>query len=258
MIKKLIPKSLKGLGRELIRKAGYDVVYHSCEPGSFYRYPYAHQSDFFQDIKARGYQPDLAIDIGANHGSWSLDLSSTFPEVQSILVEPLEELSPHLESICNGKNGWRVAPVGIGGNEEIRRFQACEDTVSSSFLKGGEDGDGEVRELQIITLGTLLKDYANSKQPSLIKIDAEGLELEIINSGRDIIAAADVVMLEASFFEFNEGQPKFAELVAVMDQLDFSIYDFTMFYRRPHDKALGLMDCVFASNNSSLRNSHAW
>lgn len=257
-IKSLIPKSFKGVGKRLFRRMGYDLVYHQESPATFHRYPYANQTEFFQDIGARGFNPKLAVDVGANHGSWSADLATVFPSVKSVLVEPQQELKSHLSSIGEGKNDWVIAPVGLGAANEIRQFVACDDTVSSSFLKDGEDAEGDIRELEVITLPKLIEDYANGEQPQLIKIDAEGLELEIINAGRDVIKAADIVMLEVSFFTFNEGQPRFAELVSTMDELGFSIYDFTMFYRRPYGFALGLMDCVFVSDNSHLRQSHAW
>jgi FkbM family methyltransferase len=258
-LKKLIPKSLKSLGRALLRRASYAIVYHG-EPGSRDRFPYASQLSFFQDLRARGYSPGTAIDVGANRGCWSDELFSVFPHVQCVLVEPQEELGVHLQSLCQNRKGWKIAPVGCAGENGIRTFLACEDTVSSSFLKGDESkasGD-DVRELHVETLDRIADKYLDGKPANFIKLDAEGLELEILRGSERTIRAADIVMLEVAMFEYNPDQPRFADVVQVMHNLGFAIYDFTMFYRRPHDFALGLMDCVFVSNNSLLRKSHAW
>ena len=249
------------MGRRALRACGYDLVYFAADnPGTFHRYPYANQGSFFEDLNGRGYVPKTVVDIGANHGSWSVDLANVFTDVTSILVEPQEELTDHLKALANRHAGWKVAPVGIAGEDGVRRFQACDDTVSSSFLKGDDDPEdgGDIRELQVVTLDRLVGDYADGQKIDIVKIDAEGLEAEILKSGPKTISNADIVMLEVAFFEFNKDQPKFSHLVSLMSDFGFSIYDFTMFYRRPHDGALGLMDCVFVSNTCSLRSSHAW
>ena len=65
----------------------------------------------------------------------------------------------------------------------------------------------------MITLDTLTADYPDGRNADVIKVDPEGLELEILASGPKAVQSTDIVMLAVAFFESNEGQPKFVELV---------------------------------------------
>lgn len=258
MSMKRIPSGIKKIFRRILNWLDYDIVYFDKNPGVFHRYPYANQESFFHDVKKRGFVPKRMIDIGANRGVWSLELHSVYPDVQSLLVEPNVDLVDTLTKVCENKNGWKFVTAGCASDNSSRKFRKCEDTVSSSFAVGDQEIKGNFEEMQVYSLDHLREEYFSDSNVELIKIDAEGLELEVLSGGGASIRQAEMVMLEVSFFEYAAGRPKFSEIVSRMDEFGFSIYDFTMFYRRPSDFALGLMDCVFVNNESRLRASKAW
>ena len=252
---------MKQVLRKLINAVGYDLVPFSKRPATSNRYPYADLKSFLEDIRERGFEIRTMIDVGANTGSWSQRVSAVYPGVNSVLVEPQKELIPQLEAICQHHPGWQVANVGLAGVEGTRPFLVFEDTFSSRFLSSDSaesQSNRDVREVTVTTLDSLWHEYLSPTRPELVKLDAEGLELEIVEGGTETLNQTDMVVVETSLFEFRSGQPVVADVVAAMRQCGFSLYDIIWFLRRPSDHALGLMDCVFVSDRSSVRASNQW
>ena len=252
---------MKQVLRKLIQAFGSDLVPFSRRPATSDRYPYADLKSFFEDVQERGFEIRTMIDVGANIGSWSQRVSTVYPAVTSVLVEPQKELISQLETICQHHPAWQVAHVGLAGVKGARPFLVCEDTYSSCFLptdSAESQSNREVREVAVTTLDDLWHEYLSPTKPELVKLDAEGLELEIIKGGAETLGQTDMVVVETSLFAFRSGQPVFADVVAAMRQCGFSLYDLVWFMRRPSDRALGLMDCVFVSDRSSLRSSQQW
>lgn len=146
---------------------------------------------------------------------------------------------------------------GVAGRNGVRKFSSRLDTVSSSFQFDEAEGTN-IREIEVFTLDSLTVSKQITKSIDLLKLDAEGLELEILQGGTETLARTRIIMLEISLFKYHLDRPTFSQIVAEMDRHNFSIYDFTMFYRRPFDHAIGLMDCIFVSDSCSLKASDRW
>lgn len=248
--------------KQLLRRAGYDTVCLNSQPASANRYPYASFDSFLQDIRARGMVIRTVIDVGANTGGCGQYVEKYFPPFRNILIEPQEALIPGLHELVarSGHEEWIVVHAGVAARSGKRSFFAHDDTVSSSCLDVDNlqsSPEGTVCEIDMLTLDEIASEH-QATNPDLVKIDVEGLELEVIEGGRATLARAELVILEAALFEFRPGQPQFAQLVARMAELGFSLYDLTWFLRRPSDGALGLVDCVFAKDGGFLRSSSEW
>ena len=252
---------MKKLFRSVVNALGYDVVPFDRRPATARRYPYANLISFLEDIKERGFDIKTMIDVGANTGSWSQRVKGVYPEVMSVLVEPQEELMPQLKAVCESAPGWKIAPVGLAGSQGKLPFLVCEDTYSSCFLtddRASVQANRAVCEVEVMTLDDLWQQYLSPTKPELVKLDAEGLELEIVKGGSQTLENTDIVVVEAALFEFRSGKPVFADIVAEMRRHGFSLYDLVWFLRRPSDQAMGLVDCVFVSDKCPLRASNRW
>lgn len=258
-LREVVPQGLRTFVRSRLRDFGFDIV-RLERPGGHDRYPYANLTTFLEDLKARGFRPGQLLDVGANVGAWSTKFATVFPNVSSLLVEPQEELSRELDTLCRLHEGWRHAPVGAAGKNEIRRFKAFPDTVSSSFSFAADElsSKDEIRELKVMTLEALRDQYIPGTRVDVIKLDVEGLEFEVIDGSRNLISESELIIMEVPLFRFQSDRPTAVDLFNIMSECGFSLYDFTMFYRRSYDGALALMDCAFVSDSSPLRESNAW
>jgi hypothetical protein len=91
------------------------------------------------------------------------------------------------------------------------------------------------------------------KGPVLLKLDVQGYELEVLRGGPRTLTLAEVVLLEVSLLEYNQGAPLMPEVVAFMNSAGFVPYDVCGQFRRESDAALCQIDIIFVQRNSALR-----
>jgi len=58
----------------------------------------------------------------------------------------------------------------------------------------------------------------------IIKLDTQGSELDILRGGSSLIEKADVIIMEISYIEFNEGAPTAEETIDYMKTIGFDEY----------------------------------
>ncbi len=87
----------------------------------------------------------------------------------------------------------------------------------------------------------------------LLKVDVQGYELEVLRGGTRTLALAEVVLLEVSLLEYNQGAPLMPEVVAFMASAGFVPYDVCGQFRRETDNALCQIDIMFVRRESALR-----
>jgi hypothetical protein len=105
----------------------------------------------------------------------------------------------------------------------------------------------ETRHLR--TLNSLLSEVA---PPGLLKIDAQGYELEILRGALQLLPAFEAVLVEIAIIEINKGAPLLHDVVAFMKMLGFFAYDILETHRRPLDGALNQVDIIFIREQSRL------
>jgi hypothetical protein len=88
--------------------------------------------------------------------------------------------------------------------------------------------------------------------PTLLKIDTQGYELEVLKGGLTILPLIDAIILEVAIIEINEGAPLLDEVLVYLKDIGFVTFDIVELHRRPLDKALNQIDILFIRENSSL------
>jgi len=173
---------------------------------------------------------DGFVDVGANVGSYTV-LASGVVGANSISMEPVPSTFLHLkDNIHLNAIGGKVSAlnVGVGREHGVLKFTAALDTVNH-VVAASEEGL-ETIEVEVKTLDDILEDF----EPTLIKIDVEGFETNVIAGARKTLSNPSLlgVVMElngsGSRYGFDE-----ASLHAVM--LD---YGFTTFKYDPLTRQL--------------------
>lgn len=159
---------------------------------------------------------NVAYDIGANSGAWTLLAKTVMPELKVEAFEPLECFS-----------GWSIPetnlhPVALGAFNGKASLRVTNFADASSILPLSDNSRKhfgiEVKELVTVEV-VKLDDYRREKNlpfPDLIKLDVQGYELEVLKGGVECLAAAKAVISEVAFVELYEGQHMFHDIVNFM------------------------------------------
>ncbi|RZK39266.1 MAG: FkbM family methyltransferase [Pedobacter sp.] len=139
---------------------------------------------------------DVFFDVGANVGSYTI-LASGVCGAKTFSFEPLPETFSILQknvALNRLESLVRLENKGIGSQPGILKFSANEDTTNH-VIAADETGASYI-EVPVTDLNC----YYPNDQPTLIKIDVEGFETEVLNGGEKIL---DDERLMAIIIELN-------------------------------------------------------
>jgi len=152
------------------------------------------------------------IDVGAHHGQFALLARDRYPDAEIICVEPLPDAVDRLHAVHAGDKRLTILPFAAGGADGRRSMHVSRKTDSSSLLPilrpyvqafPGTEEAGTI-EVDVRMLDTLLK--SATRRPTLLKIDVQGGELEVLDGAARVLAEVDAAYVECSFVEFYRGQ----------------------------------------------------
>lgn len=145
---------------------------------------------------------DLFADIGANVGSYTVLAGST--GASAIAVEPIPSTFRILQSnigVNQFKGEVYALNIGLAALPGELFFTNSMDTVNHVVPSGTPNS----QVVQVNTLNTIFSD----RPPSLIKMDVEGFELEVLKGGSEILRSP---LLEAIVIELNDSGRKYGAL----------------------------------------------
>lgn len=133
---------------------------------------------------------DLFVDVGANIGSYTV-LASAVCRAETIAVEPDPGTAAflHRNIQVNGiEPRVTVVEAALGQHDGVAQFTVGLDTTN----KIAPDGDQRTREVRVRRMDDLLQGRA----PTLIKLDVEGFEPEVIAGGGQTLSNPSLLAVE--------------------------------------------------------------
>jgi FkbM family methyltransferase len=203
-------------------------------------------------------RPTSVIDVGAAYGDWSIMCQAVFPSARYLLVEPLEEFAPFLHDAVARLSDANWVPAVAAGQRGERNLRVHRDLVGSSLLvEAQESDDVETRVVSAAAVDELVRDH-DAAGPYLLKVDAQGGELEVLRGAQDTLRQTELVILEVTFLPLLIDGPEFADVVSVMAASGFVMHDILDLSYRPLDGALAQADAMFVPASSPLRTEVGW
>ena len=206
------------------------------------------QSQFFQCIKNLGFNPKHIVDVGANRGTWTRNALQYFPDAYFSIFEPQAYLSASFNDLLkNPKIKFHAKGVGPSSGMMDLTTSDRDDSFSFSFTAEQAKAFG-VRQVKapVVTLDEFLPTLGLPR-PELVKIDAEGWDLEVLKGAESTIANAEVVLMEAAvmnkFFKNT-----IADVVREMSERGFVVFDITDLNRTQKHHALWLVEIAFVKS----------
>ena len=213
-------------------------------------------SQFLRFLDAKGFACNTLLDVGAWRGDWSRNFKAIYPQSRVVMVEPLEEMRPHLEKFCTEFPDSKFVLAGAGPKPGEMEFTIWPGLSGSSFVpERGQplfDTYGK-RTVPVVTINQLIE-RGDLTIPEIAKLDVQGFELDVLKGASTILGQTEVFLLEVSLFKpLGPQMPVFFDIVNFMNDHKYVTYDITGFYRRRKDHALAQCDIAFVRENSSLR-----
>lgn len=206
-------------------------------------------SGSLHQLRSHGFEPQLVIDIGAYEGEWTQMLLSIFPKSRVLMIEPQSSKKPLLEKL-SGPN-VRATDALLGATSgDLVQFHEME--TGSSILPERSDIRRVTSDRTLTTLDGILKvEPPGWNRPDLIKLDVQGYELEVLKGSKQATADCEVVILEASIVDYNEGAPEIDQVIDFMRDIGFRLVDICDQARHPNGTLLQV-DLLFIRRDSRL------
>lgn len=203
-------------------------------------------------LVSQGFRPRHIVDIGGNYGNWTRTVLRAFPEAKVTMFEPQTRLAEkHVDLAADPR--VRIEYAGVGDFDGSAAFSFHERDDSCSFLYSSEEASRQGMPQETMPIRRLDTAMAESPfgPPEMVKIDAEGLDLQVLAGGPETIAGAQIVLIEATVA--NGVYPNTAAIVfARMDELGFRLFDITDLNRTPERGVLWLIEAVFVRKDTEL------
>lgn len=172
-----------------------------------------------QYLKDMNVNPSVIYDIGASLLHWTRKAKDAWPNAQYFLADATETTREFLAA--SGHPYY----LGVLSDEDGKLLNFYEDPQNpggNSYYKENTPFYNESHAKPRISL-TLDTVTAQLPKPDLIKIDVQGAELDILRGGKECLANAKDVILEAQHVDYNIGAPKFEEVIDFMKENGFDL-----------------------------------
>ncbi|HEY9167872.1 MAG TPA: FkbM family methyltransferase [Lutibacter sp.] len=200
-----------------------------------------------------GFYPNHIVDVGANHGTWTREALKYFPDAHYTILEPQEWLKASFQDILDTNHKVQFYPVGAGAKEGSFQFTIVDRDDSCSFRYTQEEaktaGFKQI-EIPVVTLNGLL---ANSKLPipDIIKIDAEGLDHEVLKGASNFFGKTEIFMVEAGVVN-KTFDNSFLKVINFMDENGYRLFEITDLNRPMPLSLLWLVELVFVKKDGFI------
>jgi FkbM family methyltransferase len=239
--------NVKALIQSILRPFGLRLSRLRNERGPDYG-----ASVLFSTLKRFGFSPHLVFDIGANHGHWTRAALKYFPEAQYVLIEPQDHLKACVQDLIDSGHKIRWVNAGVADRCGMLPFYVAGRDDSSTFLPPDNKSQTALASdfmVPVETLDAILSKY-DLPVPDMVKIDAEGFDLKIMQGASRLVGKTDVFLLEAGVLAPLENS--MARVVSTMADFGYRLVDITELNRSPKYGVLWLTELAFLRSSSSL------
>lgn len=256
MIRKLAARLLNGCLRSLpqdLRAKLFTSLLGGVPESLKFRCDLPTVSGLLDNIKANGFAPRTIVDIGANVGNWSREVSATFPSARFIMLDANVENDAALRKTATEVGDGAESHIVLLGPEPRDSVPFYSVGTGSSVLPELTNFARTTSTLPMARLDDVIGRRPSVATPILMKLDVQGFELEVLKGGRNTLSRSEVVILETALLDYNAGAPHFSDVVRFMDDAGFNVFDFCGQIRRETDHTLFQMDVMFVKHDSVLR-----
>ena len=166
------------------------------------------------------------VDVGANKGRAGRRFRRLFPAATVYCVEPIPRLCRRLEQWAETQGGAvRVLELALSRTPSEQPLYVHRQSDILSTLAAPPPGEAARYEPITVRVDTLdrLAGELQLEADVLVKLDTEGLDLEVIRGGEATLRRAAAVIVESVFYPnpAGDGAPTFEDIAAALRDLGY-------------------------------------
>lgn len=213
---------------------------------------YEHAFDLVRTINF--YEINLVIDIGASTGEYAKMLRRFGYDKYIFSVEPVSKSFKILNKNCSSDKKWSSKQYIISKqNKNKIKINVSKDFDNSSILnstelhlknhKGAEFFYTE--EIDSKSLDQLLNEDIDIQKNMMLKIDTQGTESDILESGDASLDKFKLIQVELSIQKLYSNQKLWTEVVQFMKEKGFDVWNIIPGYKQKDKGQLYQFDAIF-------------
>jgi len=198
--------------------------------------------------------PKTVFDIGIGEGT--PELYSVYPNAFYFLIDPTRESLPHTRRIAQQVHA-EILNLALGEEERSVEIEVRPDDIGASSLFEEVPALTGIRRY-IVPMRRFDGVVGAFERPAFCKIDVQGAELQVLRGMGTRIDEIDAFLIEISTIATVRNGPEADEVIALLSDRGFVIYDILSLNRRPLDSALAQLDVLFVNRNAPMRSDRRW
>ncbi|MBU3621107.1 FkbM family methyltransferase [Polynucleobacter sp. CS-Odin-A6] len=171
------------------------------------------------------------VDVGANMGQFSILAIDIFPDVKIFAFEPLDSpFKTYSRIFKDNSKKIKLFRYALTSRDGVSRINISKRNDSSSLLDITDFQNSiykntyKICEQMVETrmLDSVLKS-SDVENPSLIKIDVQGGELEVLLGSINLLEKFNWIYVECSYEEFYKNQPRADDIIEFLGFHNFKL-----------------------------------
>lgn len=202
------------------------------------------------------YAIDTIIDVGANKGQFGSRMRNLGFRGDIYSFEPVKEVFESLSACAAGDNRWKTYNIALGAEAGKTQMNVSASSDFSSLLAPNEFGEARFKgiktdrqeDIAVHRLDEFLKQTVDIKDRRiLLKIDAQGYDLQVFGGAAGILGNVCALLSEISFIPIYHGMNPYLETLAIYQKAGFSMSGIYPVCRNKDDLSLIEMDCMMVN-----------
>jgi FkbM family methyltransferase len=202
---------MKKIISHFIRKRIEDLGY-MIQKREFMAFGIDHAMDIIRFRKG-GKPIKTILDVGANIGQSALYYAALFPKANIFSFEPISATFHELQANVSQQKRIKCFQLALGLQSDSIEVQLQSCSLWNSLLNSGQHSTGNQETVQVVSLDEFL-DQNMINHIDLLKIDAEGFDLEVLKGGKNFLSSTNdvYIYIETTFLREDSNHTNFEKI----------------------------------------------
>ena len=173
----------------------------------------------------------IILDIGGADGMTAIKFNNEFKNSSVFVFEPLKDNIEVLKKNIASFSRIKLFPVALGSEKKQGQINITKRITSSSLLNINTDEfkddymssqlvPGNIENINIDTIDNLV---GNNEHVTIMKLDVQGYELEVLKGAVNTLKNTDLIMVELQNHKMYKNAPMYYDLDAFLRENGFEL-----------------------------------